>query len=177
MPLKIAGQIQPRDREYFAREIKPHLDGNFIEYVGEVDLAAKNDLLGNSSAMLFPIRWNEPFGLVMIEAMACGTPVLASSGGSVAEVVRPGISGYVCSSVQQLVTSVQQLPALAPANIRKYVERHFSSASMARAYLQTYRESIGEHLHAKTDGVCPRPAESVALESECSVTSSADSAL
>ena len=77
--------------------IKPHIDGKFIEYVGEVDLAAKNELLGNSLAMLFPIQWNEPFGLVMIEAMACGTPVLALPGGAVEEVVRDGISGFVCN--------------------------------------------------------------------------------
>ncbi len=73
--------------------IKPHIDGKFIEYIGEADLAAKNELLGNSLAMLFPIQWNEPFGLVMIEAMACGTPVLALPGGAVEEVVCDGISG------------------------------------------------------------------------------------
>ena len=85
IPLKIAGDIQPAFRDYFEAKIKPHLDGNFIEYIGLADLNAKNELLGNSLAMLFPIQWNEPFGLVMVEAMACGTPVLAMPGGSVPE--------------------------------------------------------------------------------------------
>ena len=86
IPLKIAGEVQPIFQDYFDTQIKPHIDGKFIEYVGEADLAAKNELLGNSLAMLFPIQWNEPFGLVMIEAMACGTPVLALPGGAVEEV-------------------------------------------------------------------------------------------
>ncbi len=98
IPLKIAGEVQPIFQDYFDSMIKPHIDGKFIEYVGEADLAAKNELLGNSLAMLFPIQWNEPFGLVMIEAMACGTPVLALPGGAVEEVVRDGISGFVCAN-------------------------------------------------------------------------------
>jgi len=87
IPLKIAGEVQPLFRDYFESEVKPHIDGKFVEYVGEADLATKNELLGNSLALLFPIQWDEPFGLVMIEAMACGTPVLALPGGSVKEVV------------------------------------------------------------------------------------------
>ncbi len=98
IPLKIAGEVQPIFQDYFDREVKPHIDGKFIEYVGEADLENKNELLGNSLAMLFPIQWNEPFGLVMIEAMACGTPVLALPGGAVEEVVCDGISGFVCQS-------------------------------------------------------------------------------
>src|SRR5207245_10513606 len=85
LPLKIAGDIQPIYRNYFEAKIKPELDGKFIEYVGLADLKSKNELLGNSLAMLFPIKWNEPFGLVMVEAMACGTAVLSLSGGSVVE--------------------------------------------------------------------------------------------
>src|SRR6185312_5084153 len=95
IPLKIAGEVQPAYREYFEAKVKPHIDGKFIEYVGLADLAAKNELLGNSLAMLFPIQWDEPFGLVMVESMACGTPVLALRGGSVPEVVQDGISGVV----------------------------------------------------------------------------------
>ncbi len=97
MPLKIAGEVQPIFQDYFDTMIKPHIDGKSIEYVGEADLAAKNELLGNSAGMLFPIQWNEPFGLVMIEAMACGTPVLALPGGAVEEVIRAGLSGFVCA--------------------------------------------------------------------------------
>ena len=87
IPLKIAGEVQPIFQDYFDTQIKPHIDGKFIEYVGEADITGKNELLGNSLAMLFPIQWDEPFGLVMIEAMACGTPVLALPGGAVEEVV------------------------------------------------------------------------------------------
>src|SRR5262249_52551160 len=83
IPLKIAGQIQPLFRDYYETKVKPHIDGKLIEYVGEVDLAAKNELLGGALALLFPIEWHEPFGLVMIESMACGAPVLAFPGGSV----------------------------------------------------------------------------------------------
>ncbi|HSB74066.1 MAG TPA: glycosyltransferase family 4 protein, partial [Terriglobales bacterium] len=86
IPLKMAGEVQPIFRGYFDAEIKPHLDGKFIQYLGEADLPAKNELLGHARAMLFPIQWDEPFGLVMLEAMACGTPVLALPGGSVPEV-------------------------------------------------------------------------------------------
>ena len=110
IPLKIAGEVQPIFQDYFDSMIKPHIDGKFIEYVGEVDLAAKNELLGNSLAMLFPIQWDEPFGLVMIEAMACGTPVLALPGGSVEEVVRDGISGFVCQTPDEMAQRCRDLP-------------------------------------------------------------------
>lgn len=101
IPLKMAGDIQPLHRDYFERKIKPHLDGKLVEYIGLADLETKNELLGNSLAMLFPIQWNEPFGLVMVESMACGTPVLAMPGGSVPEIVSPGYLG----------TFVAQLPS------------------------------------------------------------------
>src|SRR5947199_749702 len=109
IPLKIAGDVQPTYREYFEKKIKPHLDGKLVEYIGLADLKAKNELLGNSMAMLFPIQWNEPFGLVMVEAMACGTPVLALRGGSVPEIVRDGISGYICRSVREMATRVKNI--------------------------------------------------------------------
>src|SRR5439155_21276517 len=102
IPLKIAGQVQPAFQDYFDVEIKPKIDGKFIEYIGEADMDAKNELLGDSMAMLFPIQWNEPFGLVLVEAMACGTPVLALPGGSVPEIVRDGVSGYLCTSVEEM---------------------------------------------------------------------------
>jgi glycosyltransferase involved in cell wall biosynthesis len=145
IPLKIAGEVQPMFKSYFDSEIKPHLDGKFIEYVGEVDLQDKNELLGNSLALLFPIQWNEPFGLVMIEAMACGTPVLALSGGAVEEVVRNGISGYVCNSADEMVQRVRQLPgSFTPANVRQYCQQYFSVDRMVAEYLALYQELIDE---------------------------------
>ena len=123
IPLKIAGEMQPIFQDYFDTQIKPHIDGKFIEYVGEADLAAKNELLGNSLAMLFPIQWNEPFGLVMIEAMACGTPVLALPGGAVDEVVQDGVSGFVCQSADEMVERAVALPgAFSAANVRQYCQ-------------------------------------------------------
>src|SRR5207248_9644101 len=141
IPLKIAGDIQPMYRDYFEAKIRPHLDSSFIEYIGLADLNAKNELLGNSLAMLFPIQWNEPFGLVMVEAMACGTPVLALRGGSVPEVVKDGISGYVCHSVRELAKRVKQLN-FKPAELRAYVAENFSLERMVREYEQAYKDAI-----------------------------------
>ncbi|HKW27351.1 MAG TPA: glycosyltransferase family 4 protein [Terriglobales bacterium] len=143
IPLKIAGDVQPAYREYFEAKVKPQIDGHFIEYIGLADLRAKNELLGNSLAMLFPIQWNEPFGLVMVEAMACGTPVLALPGGSVAEVVQDGVSGYVCRSVRELAKRVTQLN-FDPAALRRYVEENFSLDLMVGKYAKLYSQAVAE---------------------------------
>ena len=143
IPLKIAGDVQPAYRDYFEAKVKPQIDGQFIEYIGLADLHAKNELLGNSLAMLFPIQWNEPFGLVMVEAMACGTPVLALAGGSVQEVVQDGISGYVCRSVRELAKRVTQLN-FDPAALRRYVEENFSLDRMVDNYAQLYSDALAE---------------------------------
>ena len=145
IPLKIAGEVQPLFRDYFETKIKPHIDGKFIEYVGEADVQLKNELLGNSLAMLFPIQWNEPFGLVMIEAMACGTPVLALSGGAVEEVVKDGISGFVCRSADEMVVRAKSIAGVFnPSNIRQYCQQYFSVDRMAADYLALYQELAGE---------------------------------
>ncbi|MGI9104014.1 MAG: glycosyltransferase family 4 protein [Terriglobales bacterium] len=138
MPLKIAGEVQPMFREYYEREIKPHVDGKFIEYVGEADLAAKNELLGKAQGMLFPIQWDEPFGLVMAEALACGTPVLALPGGSVPEIVKDGISGWVCRSAEEMAGRVRDLGKLDPQLLRNYAETYFSLETMVRKYADLY---------------------------------------
>ena len=141
MPLKIAGEVQPMFREYFDARIKPHIDGTSVEFVGEADLAAKNELLGNARALLFPIQWNEPFGLVMVEAMACGTPVIALPGGAVEEVVEEGVSGFVCRSVDEMAARVAGLDSsIRPATVRKYVEDYFSLGTMVDKYLALYRD-------------------------------------
>jgi glycosyltransferase involved in cell wall biosynthesis len=144
IPLKIAGEVQPLFQDYFDAEVKPHIDGKFIEFIGEADLQAKNELLGNSLAFLFPIQWNEPFGLVMIEAMACGTPVLALPGGSVSEVVADGISGYVCQSLDEMAACAKDIQALIrPRAVREYAEKNFSTERMAAEYLQLYCQIYG----------------------------------
>jgi len=129
-------------REYFEKKIKPEIDGKLVEYIGLADLNAKNELLGNSLAMLFPIQWNEPFGLVMVEAMACGKPVLAMPVGSVPEVVRDGVSGYICRTVRDMVRHIQTLD-INPRTVRQYVEENFSIERMVKSYLTLYEDVLG----------------------------------
>lgn len=145
IPLKIAGEVQPMFQDYFDAEVKPHIDGKFIEYLGPADLAAKNELLGNAMAMLFPIQWDEPFGLVLIESMACGTPVIAFEGGSVREVVKNGVSGWVCSSVDEAVEAVQTLH-LPARRVRDYAQANFSVEIMVERYLRLYDSLLGHSL-------------------------------
>jgi len=141
IPLRIGGEIQPEFRDYYESKVRPHIDGRLVEYVGEVDLARKNELLGNSMAMLFPTQWAEPFGLTLIEAMACGTPVVALHGGSVDEIVRDGVSGWLCRSVDEMVAHTMQL-AIPAASTRHYVERRFSRERMTEQYLELYAELL-----------------------------------
>ncbi|MCU1285684.1 MAG: glycosyl transferase, group 1 [Acidobacteriales bacterium] len=145
IPLKIAGEIQPAYQDYFDTQVKPLVDGKFIEFIGKADLAAKNELLGDSMAMLFPIQWDEPFGLVMVEAMACGTPVLALPGGSVSEIVKDRVSGYVCESTDEMVARLAQMEdhnVFSPAAVRKYVETEFSLDGMVSAYIELYEQVL-----------------------------------
>ncbi len=143
IPLKIAGDVQPQNREYYEKKIRPHIDAELIQYIGTADFKTKNELLSNSLAMLFPIQWREPFGLVMVEAMACGTPVLATPGGSVPEIVRDGISGYICRNVQQMIERVSNLD-LSPTKVRHYVEENFSIDRMVKSYLELYEDALRE---------------------------------
>jgi glycosyltransferase involved in cell wall biosynthesis len=143
IPLKIAGEIQPLYKDYWESKVKPHVDGKFIEYVGEVGPKEKNELLGNALAMLFPIQWDEPFGLVLIESMACGTPVLAMPGGSVEEIVKEGVSGHVRRSVAELADCAKKLE-LDAESIREYAQENFSVERMVNDYIQLYSEIISE---------------------------------
>ncbi len=139
--LKLAGEIQPVFREYWEREVRPYVDGRQIEYVGQADRARKNRLLGEARALLFPIQWDEPFGLVMVEAMACGTPVLALPGGSVPEVVREGVSGWTCRDVDDMAERVMSLQ-IDPVSCRSWVEQQFSCDRMVEQYLDVYERLI-----------------------------------
>jgi glycosyltransferase involved in cell wall biosynthesis len=139
LPLKIAGEIQPQFQDYWEREVRPHL-GAGVEYVGEVDLRAKNELLAGARALLFPIRWEEPFGLVMIEAMACGVPVLAFARGSAPEVVANGVSGWLCADTADMARRAGA-PAIEAAECRRYVERRFSAQRMVEHYIDVYRQA------------------------------------
>jgi len=141
IPLKIAGEVQPLNREYWESKIKPHVDGRFIEYVGEIGMEEKNDFLGHSLAMLFPVQWDEPFGLVMIEAMACGTPVLALPGGSVSEVVKENVSGHIRKTPAELAECAKNLKIPAQT-IRSYMEKLFSVDRMTQDYIKLYTEIL-----------------------------------
>jgi glycosyltransferase involved in cell wall biosynthesis len=127
-----------RDWEYYHDEIKPSLDSQDIEFVGEVGGRDKDRLLGKAAALLFPIRWPEPFGLVMVEALACGTPVLALRGGSVPEVIQDGLTGYICDSEDELVAATRRISEIDRACCRAEVERRFSPAAMADGYERVY---------------------------------------
>jgi glycosyltransferase involved in cell wall biosynthesis len=139
--LKLAGEIQPLFGDYWKQEVAPFLDGRQIEYVGEADFATKGTLLANASALLFPIQWQEPFGLVLIEAMACGTPVLAFAGGAVEEIVRNGVNGWICSDVEDMARRISSLD-LDPSACRSFVEANFSVAKMADGYIDVYARTL-----------------------------------
>ncbi len=142
MPLKIAAKIDGKDRDYFESEIKPLFADPSIEFVGEIGESDKNEFLGGAAALLFPIDWPEPFGLVMIEAMACGTPVVAFRCGSVPEVMRDGVSGYVVDSIDNAVAATARAVELPRAGVRAYFEERFSAPRMAANYLTIYEELI-----------------------------------
>lgn len=138
--LKIAGEVQPMFEQYWNEDVRPQIDGEQIQYLGQADHALKNDLLSGARALLFPIEWDEPFGLVMIEAMACGTPVLAFPGGAVEEIVRDGVSGWICHGVDEMVARTTS-PGVDPQSCRDWVARQFSSERMVDAYLEVYRRA------------------------------------
>jgi glycosyltransferase involved in cell wall biosynthesis len=142
--LKIAAKVDVYDRDYFEREIKHLLDHPLIEFLGEVDEQEKRELLAGAYALAFPIDWPEPFGMVMIEAMACGTPVLAMNRGSVPEVLRHGVSGLVGNSVDELTALAPQLGLLNRRACRIEAERRFSARAMASSYEQVYQRVIAE---------------------------------
>ena len=139
--LVIAGNIA--DPKYFRSDVAPHLDNRAISYIGEVDDAAKSRLLGASAALLMPVEWDEPFGIVMAEAFACGTPVIGFARGSVSEVVRDGINGFVVGNAAEARQAIERLHHLDREAVRRDCEERFSCDAIVRAYEDIYREAIG----------------------------------
>ncbi len=139
IPLKIAAKVDNADREYFETVIKPMLDGPGVELIGEINEAQKPDFLSGAIALLMPIDWPEPFGLVMIEAMACGTPVIAVNRGSVPEVIDDGISGFIVEDETGAIGAVERLGELDRKRVRAQFERRFTAKRMALDYLALYR--------------------------------------
>jgi glycosyltransferase involved in cell wall biosynthesis len=144
VPLKIAAKIYPEEQHYFDETLAPLLReaAPLVEFIGEIDDRSRNELLGHASALLFPIEWPEPFGLVMIEALACGTPVIAWRRGSVPEVLEDGVSGYVVESIEEAVESVRKADRLSRAGCRQAFEQRFDAERMAVDYVEVYRRVI-----------------------------------
>jgi glycosyltransferase involved in cell wall biosynthesis len=138
LPLKVMAKVDPSDQEYFDREIRPLLDHEQVEFLGEVDETRKLELLAGARALVFPIRWPEPFGLVMIEAMATGTPVITRPFGAVPEVVKDGETGFIADTVEELAAAVARIDSLDRRACRRHVEQRFSVARMAEDYETLY---------------------------------------
>jgi len=159
MTLKIAAKIDRADREYYEKEVRHLFDDPHVEFVGEVGGRAKDEFLGQAKALLFPIDWPEPFGLVMIEALACGTPVIAWPCGSVPEVIEPGVTGFLVNSVAEAVGAVEKLPSLSRRRCRERFEERFSVERMTRDYVAIYKKLLANRRpECKTSrGIVPAP--------------------
>lgn len=142
LPLKLAAKIDKVDVEYFKAVVEPLLDDPLIEFVGEIGDHQKAEFLGNAMALLFPIDWPEPFGIVLIEAMACGTPIVAFRRGAVAEIIEPGLTGAIVDDIAGAVAAIPAVRALDRAAIRTRFERRFTAAKMAEKHIQLYERVI-----------------------------------
>jgi glycosyltransferase involved in cell wall biosynthesis len=146
IPLKIAGKNrEPLEREYFRQLVEPHLSDE-IQYLGEVTHGEKVELLQNARATLFPIEWEEPFGLVMIESMACGTPVIATRWGAVPEVIEHGVSGVIVDDYREMAAALEESDRLDPMELRRFAEAHYSPERMVDDYVRAYRAAADDRL-------------------------------
>ena len=143
IPLKIAAKVDRVDRRYFKRVVEPLLNESYVEWVGEISDHQKNDFLGNAYALLFPIDWPEPFGLVMIEAMACGTPVIAYDRGSVPEVMDDGVTGFIVRELDEAAEAVRRVRNLSRARCREVFDKRFTATRMANDYIHMYQRMLG----------------------------------
>jgi len=138
IPLRIAAKVDKVDEVYFREKIEPLLDQPGVEFIGEIDERAKSEFLGNARALLFPVDWPEPFGLSMIEAMACGTPVLALRHGSVEEVVEDGLTGHIVNSIEQAAVALPRVISLNRRAVRRRFEERFTATRMTNEYVRVY---------------------------------------
>jgi glycosyltransferase involved in cell wall biosynthesis len=142
IPLVLAGRVQPGQEEYFQREIEPHLDNEQVRYVGEVGGDEKRELFANARTLLMPIAWNEPFGMVMVEAMACGTPVIAFAQGAATEIVEDHVNGYLVDDVESMAAAIADLDQIDPAACRESVAKRFTPEIVAKGYVDIYRRAV-----------------------------------
>jgi glycosyltransferase involved in cell wall biosynthesis len=154
-PLRIAAKVDAVDGAYFERDIRPLLDHPLVTYDGEIGHAEKDEFLGHARALLFPIDWPEPFGLVMIEALACGTPVVAFRGGSVDEIIEDGVTGFIVDNIEDAVAAAQRVHTIDRHACRASFERRFSATRMAADYLELYRTAMHHNnMQMKTAEAC-----------------------
>jgi glycosyltransferase involved in cell wall biosynthesis len=149
MPLRIAAKIPRAETAYFKKHLEPQIDGETTRLIGEVDDAKKQPFLAQAAALLFPIDWPEPFGLVMIEAMACGTPIIAYRSGSVPEVIDDGVTGFIVESEDQAVAAVKEVARLDRRKVRARFEERFTASRMARAYEAHYRQLLASRIRPR----------------------------
>jgi glycosyltransferase involved in cell wall biosynthesis len=147
--LRIAAKVDPADQAYFESTIEPLLDDPLVTYVGEIGDHEKNDFIGNARALLMPIDWPEPFGLVMIEAMACGTPVIAYRHGSVPEIIDHGITGFVVENQEEAIAMAKNIDRIDRRRCRQEFEQRFAASVMARHYLDVYRDLVNTRVTAQ----------------------------
>lgn len=140
--LILAGNVPSGHDSYFSERVRPHLDGTMVEYAGPVDDAAKNRLLGGAAALLMPVLWEEPFGIVMAEALACGTPVLGFGRGAVPEIVRDGVTGFICGDEDEMVRAAGRIDRLSRSACRESAEQRFSQSALVDGYTAVYRELL-----------------------------------
>lgn len=151
VPLKIAAKVDKADAEFFREVVRPLLDHPLIEYIGEIHEEEKNDFIGRALALLAPIDWPEPFGLVFIESMACGTPVITRPRGSVPELIEDGVTGFIVDSIDEAVNAVRRISAIDRQRCREVFERRFTSTRMAQDYLELYTRLIDESILSRTE--------------------------
>jgi len=164
MPLRIAAKVDKVDQAYWDELIEPMIKrhSNFVEYVGEINEQQKGEFLGNATALLFPVDWPEPFGLAIIEAMACGTPVIAFRAGSVPEVIDDGVSGFIVANVEEAVDAVSRIDTLDRAKVRAAFEDRFTVKHMTERYVSIYRKLCGATMAESSRW--PRAQQRVALQ-------------
>ncbi|MGQ0607745.1 MAG: glycosyltransferase family 4 protein [Chloroflexota bacterium] len=162
VPLRIAAKVDDADRQYFEEEVEPLLGDSHVEFIGEVGRDIKGELLANARALIFPIDWSEPFGLVMIEAMACGTPVIAYRLGSVPEVITDGVNGFIVDDIDGAVEAVGRLGEIDRARCRATFEERFTVERMARDYLRVYERLIRANGHRPSAALPVEAKEPVA---------------
>ena len=177
MPLKLAAKVDRADRRYFKRVIEPLLAESHVDWVGEITDRDKNEFLGSAYALLFPIDWPEPFGLVMIEAMACGTPVIAYNSGSVPEVMENGVTGFIVEGLDDAAKSVSRVCDVSRARCRNTFERRFAASRMASDYIEIYKRLIETDMRKSRNGMLTSVPSLMSIDEANQTTRATDATL